>query len=174
MGEKRKLDSPEDSPNPGPSNLPDKRRVIGPALPPQSGDSTPSGSDSEDDFGPSLPPADGVAVEPVNNYKSSVPSSDLEESQRDQWMLQPPAQTDWATKIDPTHLRSRKFQTGKSAKSIPSKTDASWVESPEDRIRRLQDEVMGVAATPNARQDTSSAADGAKSMEKKILKYRVS
>ncbi|KAJ5587949.1 uncharacterized protein N7459_003714 [Penicillium hispanicum] len=183
--EKRKFDSPEDdiegkiSPSP-------KRRVIGPSLPPPTSLSGPdqtqshsqSDSDSDDDFGPSLPPANGDSTAPQDQPEhKSTPSkakSDSIESRRDQWMLQPPDNSDWANKIDPTRVQSRKFQTGKSAHAKSSKqADPSWVETPEERMRRLQDEVMGVSASSDNTGESSSITNTsrAKAMEEKIKKF---
>ncbi|KAJ5549732.1 hypothetical protein N7535_002331 [Penicillium sp. DV-2018c] len=141
------------------------RKVIGPSLPPSQdaahdmnsetgrdsdGDDGDSDDDDDDDFGPSLPPSAPLEVsmqpEPKITNTAGVSSSEEKESQRDQWMLQPPTHTDWASKIDPTQLRNRKFNTGKSA-SAPKRMDGSWVETPEERMRRLQDAVMGVSSS---------------------------
>jgi Protein of unknown function (DUF3752) len=189
--EKRKFngegnsDSPTGSPSP-------KKRVIGPSLPPSASSSeqpkpqSDSGSDSEsdDDFGPSLPPPHGQAApatadQPVDNQLTLPDVHEKKEGQRDQWMLHPPEQSDWASKIDPTQIRSRKFQTGRSARSATSKeVDASWMETPQERMRRLGDEVLGVSApsgTTKAPASSSSAsAARAKSMEDKIKKFHVS
>lgn len=100
--------------------------------------------------------------------------------QRDEWMLHPPDQSDWASKIDPTQIRSRKFQTGRSARSATSKqVDASWMETPQEKMRRLGDEVMGVSAPSDTTNKvpastSSSGAARAKSMEDKIKKFQVS
>ncbi|EPS29558.1 hypothetical protein PDE_04508 [Penicillium oxalicum 114-2] len=169
-----------------------KKRVIGPAMPPpQASDprdekvgepASPSGSDSDsdsdDDFGPGLPPSLGGAQPvPAAPVPTSSHGTDVQkkENQRDEWMLQPPSSSDWASKIDPTQLRNRKFQTGKSARAPGSKqVDAAWVETPEERMRRLQDQVMGVGAAPN-RSDQRSASTTdvarAKEMEERIKKY---
>lgn len=193
--EKRKLEDStevgetnEDEGNAPPS--PKHRRVLGPSLPPSQGDAPSggaslAGSDSEeDDFGPSLPPSNDrpvATVDPANDAPAmpQSPRPDVKETRRDQWMLHPPEQSDWATKIDPTKLRNRKFQTGKSARTTgaPQQVDAAWVESPEERMRRLQDEVMGVAASPakSAKQPHTDGASSSatKSMEEKIRNYKV-
>ena len=168
---------------------PPKKKVIGPSLPPaaQSVESKPSPveesdseSDSDDDFGPSMPPPEGGSIDheqisqpPPNRM---APKDEKTESQRDQWMLHPPEQSDWAKKIDPTQLRNRKFQTGKSAGSASSKAvDASWVETPEERIRRLGDAVMGVGQPSNSpNPPVKNNAGQSKSMEEKIKKFQVS
>ncbi|KAJ5298002.1 hypothetical protein PENANT_c039G02827 [Penicillium antarcticum] len=155
MADKRKFDEDHST---------SKRRVIGPALPTAS--ESDSDRDSDDDFGPSLPPPSGATPMPAPEAPKVVESK---ESQRDQWMLQPPAQSDWATKIDPTQLRNRKFNSGKSA-TAPKKMDASWVETPEERMKRLQDAVMGVGTSEQTGKQTP--ATNTKMMEDKIKKYR--
>jgi hypothetical protein len=187
--EKRKFDAEADGSEP---SL--KKRVIGPSLPPpqpsdahdsndkdsHSGSDSDSDSDSDDDFGPGLPPSLGGA-QPTQQTSvqstSQVSEAQKKESQRDEWMLLPPSSSDWASKIDPTQLRNRKFQTGKSARAPGSKqVDAKWVETPEERMRRLQDEVMGVGAAPTrAEQRTSNTKDATrnKAMEEQIKKFNV-
>lgn len=184
--EKRKLDTEADGDEP---SL--KKRVIGPSLPPPRPSETPDNtnkdsqsgsdtdSDSDDDFGPGLPPSLGGAQPTHTTVQSNpqIPESQKKESQRDQWMLHPPSSSDWASKIDPTQLRNRKFQTGKSARAPGSKqVDAAWVETPEERMRRLQDEVMGVNAAPNRaepRPSNTKDVARAKEMEEKIKKFNV-
>lgn len=168
---------------------PPKKKVIGPSLPPvtQSVESNPSPveesgseSDSDDDFGPSMPPPEGVSIDngPIAQSSSSrvAPKDENIESQRDQWMLHPPEQSDWAKKIDPTQLRNRKFQTGKSAGSAGPKTvDSSWIETPEERMRRLGDAVMGVGQPSNSpNPPVKNNAGQVKSMEEKIKRFQVS
>lgn len=100
-------------------------------------------------------------------------------------MLNPPEQSDWASKIDPTQLRNRKFQTGKSARSggggASKNLDAAWVETPEEKLRRLEDAVMGVGAPSSGGSGGGSAQSSGKTnvekdraMEEKIKKYNVS
>lgn len=162
-----------------------KKRVIGPTLPPAAqspeskASSAESETDSDDDFGPSMPPSNGVSgqqIQPTLPGSSSVASDhEKKESQRDQWMLHPPEQSDWATKIDPTQLRNRKFQTGKSARTSATKqVDSSWVETPEERMRRLGDEVMGVGGHSKSKPSSNSEARRAQAMEEQIKKFNVS
>lgn len=161
------------------SSTPKQRKVIGPSLPPTAptADATDS-SESDDDFGPSLPPSDllsgsnGPEAEASGVIEGpSVTETAEKENQRDQWMLQPPTQSDWASKIDPTQLRSRKFNTGKSA-TATKKMDSSWVETPEERMRRLQDAVMGIGASKN--QARGEVVSNTKSKEDQIRRYNVS
>ncbi len=62
-------------------------------------------------------------------------------------MLEPPKQSDWTSRMDPTKLRNRKFNTGMGAKAPASKSGGDsvlWTETPEQKRQRLADEVMGV------------------------------
>jgi hypothetical protein len=165
-----------------PGSVSKQRKVIGPSLPPpreadaaNSETSNDDDDDDDDDFGPSLPPSGSVKgpVPPVPTVStaSSIPKPVERESQRDQWMLQPPSHSDWSSKVDPTQLRNRKFNTGKSA-TAPKNMDSSWVETPEERMRRLQDTVMGVAASTNQPEDNKGATK-AKLMEDQIKRYKV-
>lgn len=184
--EKRKFDAEPDGGSPAEAPSP-KKRVIGPSLPPsasappESQSNGGSDSDSDDDFGPTLPPSHGDSAPPVEQSMDNRPALPevhaKKESRRDQWMLQPPEQGDWTSKIDPTQIKNRKFQTGRSARSATSRqVDSSWMESPEERMRRLGDEVMGVGAPSGDTNQptTSSSAARAKSIEEKIQKYNVS
>jgi hypothetical protein len=176
--DKRKFD---DEGAQDPSSVPKQRKVIGPSLPPiaPTADATDSdaGSDSDDDFGPSLPPSDllpgSIKPTPESSSVAEEPRAEPveKENQRDQWMLQPPTQSDWASKIDPTQLRNRKFNTGKSATTTKT-MDSAWVETPEERMRRLQDAVMGVGSSTNQARD--QVASNTKSKEDQIKRYNVS
>ncbi|RMJ27628.1 hypothetical protein PHISP_01480 [Aspergillus sp. HF37] len=171
------------------SDLAEKRpRTIGPALPPSVGDRDKddepgSDSDSDDDFGPSLPPADAGLLRTVEDKEDRLPAKEEPapkppgNGQRDSWMLQPPGASDWTSKVDPTKLRNRKFQSGKSAKGpgAGSQVDSAWTESPQEKIRRLQDQVMGVGAPPAPGEGRLEAAaedsKKAEAMRERIEKY---
>lgn len=191
--EKRKFDhASDDVRDPSP-----KKRVIGPSMPPSMPSAQPEPQpqatepddsdtdDSDDDFGPGLPPSLGGPAVPAvapdvqgpGEQTSATEPPAKKESGRDEWMLKPPEQSDWASKIDPTQLRNRKFQTGKSARSGGSskELDAAWTETPEERMRRLGDEVMGVGK-PTANPAKSSPSVGPskdESMEERVRKYNV-
>lgn len=201
--EKRKL---EDSTQDGPGGATDKRpRVIGPSLPPRSETAQDSASNSEgsdsdsddDDFGPSLPPPEGAgpaAAPESSGHGPSIPApsgsgeTDAAEpatSRRDDWMLQPPDDASWATRVDPTKLRNRKFQSGKPGSSRPAASggggvDASWTETPEQKMRRLQDEVLGVSSAGSgsggsAAKKGEEMADSkrAQAMAERVEKFNV-
>lgn len=114
-------------------------------------------SDSEDDngFGPALPPsdangkADGEAAdddEELANPQKAV-QQPQEKLRRDEWMTMAPKQDDLAARLDPTKQRPSKFNTGKGARSgkIPEDDSAAWHETPEQKQKRLADEMMGVS-----------------------------
>jgi hypothetical protein len=69
--------------------------------------------------------------------------------QRDEWMTLPPTQDDLAARLDPTKPRARKFNTGKSAGQHGGMSSA-WTETPEQKLKRLQDEALGVTAPTNS------------------------
>lgn len=180
---------------PSEPNLGEKRkRTIGPALPPGNhgkDDEPGSESDSDDDFGPTLPPAEaepprvnesqGSYTEPKGFQEDPAPTppGQSNEGKRDSWMLQPPGASDWTSRVDPTKLRNRKFQTKKSAKG-PSggsrQIDSSWTETPQEKMSRLQDQVMGVAAPPasGGQETTAEESKTAEIMRERIQKYNVS
>ena len=173
-----------------------KRRAIGPQLPPSSGQPTSSenkpqegkrdatipvtnqedDSSDDDDFGPSLPPLPSVSGASGNpNTRLTDPDgiTNLAASKtatgRDAWMLLPPAGTDWSTSasaMDPTMLKSRKFNTSKPGKAPPSKTDLGaasiWNETPAEKIARLQREVLGIAtAAPTSKHHSVNSSNPA-------------
>ncbi|KAF2013428.1 hypothetical protein BU24DRAFT_424426 [Aaosphaeria arxii CBS 175.79] len=175
-------------PAPPPSSKP--ARVLGPALPPAPLSERPpnppsdDSDSSDDDFGPAPPPAGGVSVaydaEDTNPGPSAFDTDPkyTEESkkvQRDEWMTMPPTQDDLAARMDPTKIRARKFNTGKGAKG-PSGGGGMgvWTETPEQKLKRLQNEALGVAAPSNSEEaDTTSRRsqkeeDQARRMREKI------
>ncbi|SMR52753.1 unnamed protein product [Zymoseptoria tritici ST99CH_1E4] len=140
---------------------PDKRqRVIGPAMPPAPLDQRPShppntieddSSDEDDDFGPALPTGDAISNDNddhTQNAVSDAPQAE-EKLKRDDWMMMPPKQDDLAARMDPSVQRPRGFNTGKGAKAPNTGGDDSsiWHETPEQKRKRLADEMMGVGTT---------------------------
>ncbi|KAL4950341.1 hypothetical protein BDW69DRAFT_172357 [Aspergillus filifer] len=187
---------------------PDKRRkVIGPAMPPPTADSdsdndndndsndrkdknsnsnSDDDSDDSDEFGPSLPPPPGSAQqpqipqEPQSQATSSTNLHSKPAPQRDVWMLAPPTAGSDRSRVDPTKLRNRKFQSGPRVGNAPSAggVDSSWTETPEEKMRRLQDEAMGVRPSASSgggigpsRPGSEAEEAKAQAMREKVARY---
>ncbi|QPG96014.1 hypothetical protein C2857_002894 [Epichloe festucae Fl1] len=104
--------------------------------------SSSSEDEDEDDYGPSLPSLT-TARPPIG---PTLPSSEPA-PQRDTWMLAPPPSTSYSER-DPTRLRARKFASKPSAKpSPPSSSNLSsiWTETPQEKLRRQRDALLGRA-----------------------------
>ncbi|KAK0384057.1 hypothetical protein NLU13_8146 [Sarocladium strictum] len=141
----------------------------GPAPPPSIGPTRPSAaaavpkdddSDSDsDDYGPALPsskPKIGPSLPPSATDTSSGPQA----PQRDDWMLAPPTSSAGYAERDPSKLRARKFASKPS--SGGSKADAEissiWTETPEEKLKRLQDSVLGRSSGAGSTKQSASAA----------------
>ena len=145
------------------------RRVAGPAPPPAPLDERPTApldsdsEDSDDDFGPALPSA-ADAQSPNDHNGPSLPQAEAApvRAQRDEWMTLPPQQDDLAARMDPSKLRARGFNTGKSARgggaAGSASISAAWTETPEQKLKRLQDEAMGVKPVSVSGTDAAEAA----------------
>jgi hypothetical protein len=157
------------SPSVGPALPPQAARpVAGPAPPPAPLDERPlappdSDDDSDDDgFGPSLPTAADLNP-PASNVASSQAAAAPVRTQRDEWMTLPPQQDDLAARMDPSKMRARGFNTGKNARggnTTPAGGNiaAAWTETPEEKLKRLQDEAMGVKPAAAGHVDAKEAA----------------
>ncbi|OJJ30058.1 hypothetical protein ASPWEDRAFT_46795 [Aspergillus wentii DTO 134E9] len=157
----RQASNDDNDTSPGPETTSKRRRIAGPVLPSSAASlhgsygntASESESDSDDDIGPVLPPAGPVLSEIDDADRKPDPSTHevpMQGSgfQRDKWMLQPPGATDWSSRIDSTKLRSRGFQTGKPGRAAPGgQIDSSWTESPEQKIKRLEDKVLGISGS---------------------------
>ncbi|KAF2736630.1 hypothetical protein EJ04DRAFT_510934 [Polyplosphaeria fusca] len=133
-------------------------RVLGPAPPPAPLSERPpnppsdDSDSSDDDFGPAPPPAGaqygahGDDEAPQSVFDTN-PHSDEEPKklQRDDWMSMPPTH-DGLSRMDPTKARARKFNTGKSAGSSRDADTSTWTETPEQKLKRLQNEALGITA----------------------------
>ncbi|EHK25287.1 uncharacterized protein TRIVIDRAFT_54782 [Trichoderma virens Gv29-8] len=110
-------------------------------------------SDDDDDFGPSLPSASA----PRRQIGPSLPPSlDDGAPKRDDWMLAPPPSSSTFSERDTTKIRARKFASKpKPTSSTAPGAPSIWTETPEEKLRRLQDSVLG---------RTSSASDGPSSL----------
>lgn len=165
-----------------------RRRVVRPAPPPaplkeRPPTSPPANAEdddsSDDEFGPSLPGVSGAAYRPGHSAFDDAVSTEAAEakpSRRDDWMTMPPKQDDLSARMDPTKIRARGFNSGKGAQSGKTNgPDTLWTETPEQKRKRLQDEVLGITqpaanggvAGPSA-MDTKTAAEN----EEKARKIR--
>ena len=169
-----------------------RRRVLGPAPPPAPIDEKPPNSpreekngdesDSDDGYGPAPAPAlhqvvvvdDGQHVETKDTEVDEV-----QKPQREEWMLAPPTGGDWNSRVDPTKLKNRRFNTGKGARGPPqvqSTGGTLWTETPEQKRKRLQDEVLGVAnpsTSEQAKSKKSKDQTGDRKIERRIQDYKV-
>ncbi|MCJ1478771.1 hypothetical protein MMC13_007455 [Lambiella insularis] len=167
-----------------------RQRTIGPSLPPAPLHERPStavngaeDSDSDDDIGPALPSTEiqyGAKEEILRaeqDVTDAVALQSLSKPRREEWMLVPPKQHDWSSRIDPTKLKSRKFNTGKGAKGPAQRggaDNALWTETPEEKLRRLEDEVMGVKKPAHLDQDSKKSARSeaeTRETERRIREY---
>ncbi|MCJ1404890.1 hypothetical protein MMC11_008116 [Xylographa trunciseda] len=167
-----------------------RQRILGPSLPPANLDERPTtapggvdDSDSDDDIGPALPPPPGH-YDPEAEILRRKEAADEESARqaaskpkREEWMLVPPKQDDWSSRIDPTKLKNRKFNTGKGAKGPAQKGGGEstlWTETPEEKLKRLEDEVMGVKRPAHLDQDSHKSARSqaeARETERRIQEY---
>lgn len=145
--------------SPSPEGAEKRRRVVGPALPPAPLDKRPiepaqheeDDSSDDDDFGPSLPPSGAELLDDESSTKShgyaKEAQTEPEKPKRDDWMTMPPEQDGLASRMDPSKLRARGFNTGKGAKAPAAKggDSSAWHETPEQKRKRLEDEMMGIS-----------------------------
>lgn len=163
------VSSPSVGPTLPPSEPQPVRPVAGPAPPPAPLDERPlappdSDDDSDDDgYGPALPTA--TDLNPSSNPGPSIPQAAAApvRAQRDEWMTLPPQQDDLAARMDPSKMRARGFNTGKNARggnTTPAGGNiaAAWTETPEEKLKRLQDEAMGVKPATAGHIDAKEAA----------------
>ena len=135
-----------------------RQRVYGPAAPPAPLDQRPTSpsqsadaedTSDDDDYGPVLPsqsghPATSSHVESAFTSTVDDDQGEPKKTQRDEWMLVPPKQDDLSARMDPTKLRARKFNSSKGAGSAKDGDNALWTETPEQKRKRLRDEMLGV------------------------------
>ena len=171
-----------------------RRRILGPSLPPAVLDERPpngpesdaaSDSESDSDLGPAPPPAAAhldqqAGIQHGNSTMDEKGAQDtFKKPQREEWMLVPPKQDDWTSRVDPTKLRNRKFNTGKGAKAPSQKGSADnalWTETAEQKRQRLEDEVMGVKKPAQLDQDSNRSGRSeaeARETERRIREYNV-
>ncbi|KZW00680.1 hypothetical protein EXIGLDRAFT_720910 [Exidia glandulosa HHB12029] len=144
-----------------------QRPMPGPSLPPPAYD-----DDSEDeDVGPRPLPAhlqhdeeDGVRAliereeRKAKNLEESKKPKKLE---RQEWMLKPPTSSDLLGSLDPTKLQGKRT-FNKGTTDARAMADNLWTETPQERQKRIQDEVMGkkrraaeAAADPDGDRDSA-------------------
>lgn len=132
---------------------------------------------SDDEFGPAPPPA-GADIGSYDDDRPVKSAFDTDAGfaeapkriQRDDWMTMPPTQDDLAARLDPTKQRARKFNTGKSAGGGGGMSSA-WTETPEQKLKRLQDEAMGISA-PSSTTAPTQASRKSKDEERHARKMR--
>ncbi|KAF2468280.1 uncharacterized protein BDR25DRAFT_305252 [Lindgomyces ingoldianus] len=154
----------------GPAPLTTPKTTYGPTAPPAPLSERPLNSpsddsdSSDDEFGPAPPPAGAShATYPDDENRLTASAFDTDPKyaeqakkvQRDEWMTMPPTQDDLAARIDPTKLRARKFNTGKGPRggSSSGRDMGVWTETPEQKLKRLQNEALGVSAPANSSND---------------------
>ncbi|CAE7002631.1 hypothetical protein CFE70_001327 [Pyrenophora teres f. teres 0-1] len=163
------------------------QRTVGPSLPPATTSPPPaqedeqdddSDSSNDDDFGPAPPPVgatytDEHGATPATSAFDTLPefTEAPKKVQRDEWMTLPPTQDDLAARMDPTKMRARKFNTGKGSASTGGGLSSAWTETPEQKLKRLQDEALGISAPSNS-APTTSDSKRSKEEERRVRKMR--
>lgn len=184
---KSRSSSPDSDIGPAPLGPSKPARVLGPAAPPAPLSERPpnppsdDSDSSDDDFGPAPPPA-GAYHTTYDDEEDRAPqksafdtdpkyAEQAKKVQRDEWMTMPPTQDDLAARMDPTRIRARKFNTGKGASNSGGGGKGVWTETPEQKLKRLQDEALGISAPSNS-SDTGKSSRKSKEEEAKAKKIR--
>ncbi|ODH13390.1 hypothetical protein ACO22_07305 [Paracoccidioides brasiliensis] len=157
-----------------------KQRVIGPTMPPsivEDKSTSCSDNESDDNYGPPLPPTHTDTTQQTCKEEIQL-NSTSEESQptrRDDWMLHPPEHGDWSSRVDPTKIRNRKFNMGRSATAKPSLSGVAgtWTETADEKRKRLEAEVMGIKApaSSNVTGRSGEASEYDAAMSKRVQEY---
>ncbi|KAE9983180.1 hypothetical protein EG328_002494 [Venturia inaequalis] len=150
-----------------------RRRVMGPApppapldqIPPQPAEAKDEDSSSDDEWGPSLPTDDAPITSKYDkepDYRDSKHVRDTQNAkqglQRDDWMMMPPTQDGLLARMDPTKLRPGKFRSGKAAGGpAGGGIESTWTETPEQKRKRLENEMLGIAAPANSSVNTAQS-----------------
>ncbi|KAI1962940.1 hypothetical protein LOZ58_002564 [Ophidiomyces ophidiicola] len=180
---KRKIDEDDEFPTSGEATQSKKPRVIGPMMPPahmipQADDE--GSSSSDDDYGPTLPPTKAAQLSPIHRDVSDGDETQIgpappasKPSKRDDWMLRPPDQLDFPSRVDPTKLRNRKFNTGRAAGATAGKPGVSstWTETAEEKRKRLENEVMGIQAPAVSSVPTPRGEPQSSAVSKQVKEY---
>lgn len=171
------------------------KRVMGPAPPPASlserapssrspqsahpnANSDPDSEDDDDDYGPALPGSSSHLhksrlATAGGADRNSLSDQTSQQPKRDDWMLAPPPASTGYQERDPTKIKSRKFaSSGASAtKRRPGEqgggVSSIWTETPEEKVKRLKDAVLGRGDTsqqpPTAGSSRTGGGGGGKS-----------
>ncbi|XP_044719981.1 uncharacterized protein HRG_06570 [Hirsutella rhossiliensis] len=119
-----------------------------------------SDSDSDSDsYGPSLP---SVSAQCAPVIGPSLPTTHDAAPKRDSWMLAPPPAGGGYSERDPTRIRARKFASKPSGAAPAPNAPSVWTETPEEKLRRLQNAVLG-RSDPEADVAANNKSSGAKS-----------
>jgi hypothetical protein len=143
-------------------------------------------SDSDDEYGPSIP-IPGAASAAVNSAPGAPNFEETDEEEakkpaRAEWMTLPPTSGSSSLNFDPSRHRARGFNTkpvgiggrGESKDGL----SAQWTETPEEKKKRLANEVLGIASTGGASASTSDrkrklkAAEDARTADRLSSKRR--
>lgn len=171
--------------SPSPDGPEKRRRVIGPAMPPAPLDQRPEeppnadddSSSDDDDFGPSLPtddaPTGHVEADSNDNSLTGAEPAPPEKLKRDDWMTMAPKQDDLAARMDPLVQRPRAFNTGKGARAPAAGGDdnSTWHETPEQKRKRLADEMMGIGAPSAGARPQPAKASRENEAHRKIKEH---
>ncbi|KAF4591965.1 hypothetical protein GQ602_002264 [Ophiocordyceps camponoti-floridani] len=166
------LDTDDDISGPaiGPS-LPSSSAIkdtIGPSLPPPPPPPPPPPSTSNN---PTRPSADSDSDSDSDSYGPSLPSAATRPKIARQLDASPPPANTTYTERDPTRLRARKFASKPTAAPPPppsSNATSVWTETPEEKLRRLQDSVLGRSAPEPQTASRGPSADVTRERESNI------
>lgn len=114
------------------------------------------------------------------NHRDSKHDHDAQNAkqglQRDDWMMMPPTQDGLLARMDPTKLRPGKFRSGKAAGGPASGgIESTWTETPDQKRKRLENEMLGIAAPANSSVSTAqSVRKEDEDAARRIKEYNVS
>jgi len=90
-------------------------------------------------------------------------------------MMLPPTQDGLAARLDPQQLRARKFNSGKSATSASQGIGSQWTETPEEKRKRLANEVLGISEPKKQEKSTPSRKpavdESAKQIKERLVRW---
>ncbi|KAK9452184.1 uncharacterized protein V1518DRAFT_410564 [Limtongia smithiae] len=159
------------------------RTAIGPARHLLSASNASDSDSSDDEVGPTLPTnLDEAAEEAAARRRLAVAAATSEpaalsssSSRREEWMTVPPSEQDWArSQTDPTHLKNKKFLSGRAAAHVVQRgADKSWTETEADRKKRVGEEMMGLRPRTGEERPLPSSTIMARDeeMDRKIKQY---